>query len=296
MDFLVTLPQYLTRVVHGFTEYGQFVNGYIGNLKVNIKEDRVKIGDNKGNNSLCKYYLGDNFKTLSRGDTEKAIEKLSDSIHLPMERANVTRIDVAQNLMMKNPERVYYSCLGQAQHYSRLEHNNGLYYVNQSRQLVFYGKEHEQRTKGQPIPEMYRGRYIIRYEHRYLKKLLKQFNRYEITGATLSEEDFYSDIVKRWKNEYLAIKKINSKINSMKPTGSTKKFIENLAVYAIIELGQPQVLTQVKAWQKSGYIDKIQAYRLTAVIKDICEAPQGEARNELIAEMDRKINEAARYW
>jgi hypothetical protein len=242
-DFLQTIPQYLSIVSNrGENQFGKYATGYLGSLKVNISDSRVKIYDS----SLCKYYLGDNFKTLTRGDTKLAIDKISDSLHLPFHLANVTRIDFANNLIMQYNEKIYYPYLGEAQYYNRLEQNNGLYYNNLSRQLVFYGKGYEQRIKRQPIPEPYKGKNVLRFELRFRKQLRKQLNQTKITAGLLYDDTFYGNLVARWKNEYLAIQKINSKLNSMKPTGSKKELLEGLAQYTVLELGQPQILNTIK--------------------------------------------------
>jgi len=292
-DFLHNIPQYLTTVSnHGLNQFGEYFTGYLESLKVSISENRVKISDS----SLCKYYLGDNFKTLTKGDTKRAIEKISDSLHLPFKLANVTRIDFAKNLIMQFDEKIYYPYLGEAQYYNRLEQNNGLYYNNQLRQLLFYGKEYEQKVKRQPIPEMYKNRNVLRFEMRFKKQLRQQLNKPEITANLLYDEVFYGSLVTRWKNEYLAIQKINSKLNNMKPTGSKKELAENLALYTILELGQPQVLNTVKEWQVSGQISKKQAYDLRTFIKQLSKTTIDEKGNDLINELNQKIKEAARYW
>ncbi len=249
-NFLKEIPQYLTMVSnHGVNQFGEYITGYSDNAKVSISESRVKLSEF----SLCKYYLGDNFKTLTKGDTKRAIDKISDSLHLPFHLANVTRIDFAKNLIMQYDEKLYYPYLGEAQYYNRLEQNNGLYYNNQLRQLVFYGKEYEQRIKRQPIPELYKNRNVLRYEMRFRKQLRQQLKQSEITAGLLSDDVFYSMLVNRWKNEYLAIQKINSKLTTMKPTGSKRILAENLALYTILELGQPQILYKIKEWQESGH-------------------------------------------
>lgn len=292
-NLLQDIPQHLTKVINqGVSTYGEYITGYLDSLKVSISENRIKIADS----SLCKYYLGDNFKTLSKGDTGRAIEKISDRLHLPFHLANVTRIDFAQNFIMKHDEHIYYPYLGEAQYYNRLEQNNGLYYNNNLRQMVFYGKEHEQKVKQQPIPELYKNRNVLRFEIRYRKQLRKQFNRTAITAGILSDETFYSNLVKRWKNEYLAIQKINSKLINMKPTGSKKQFIENLAFVTVLELGQPKVLNKIKEWQESGKISKKQAYDLRIATKQLSHDPIKENQNDLIIELDRKIKESARNW
>ena len=82
----------------------------------------------------------------------------------------------------------------------------------------------------------------------------------------------------------------------MKPTGSKKEFAENLALYTILELGQPQILNRVKEWQQTGEINKKQAYDLRTFIKQLSKSPIDEKGNELINELNQKIKEAARYW
>ena len=106
VDFIKSTPQHLTSFSNQIysSRFGHSITGYLGSLKVSISENRVKIYDS----SLCKYFLGDNFKTLSKGDTKKAIEKISDCLQLPFHLAKVTRIDFAQNLIMQHDEKVYY--------------------------------------------------------------------------------------------------------------------------------------------------------------------------------------------
>ena len=291
LDLMEFVPQFMTDFRSEVnSKFGRYISGNLDSLQVSVNDNRVKIS-----NSLCKYYLGDNFKTLGKGDTQKAIEKISDSLHLPIDRANVTKMDLGKNLIMQYSEKVYYPYLGEAKYYKRLEADNGLYYNNQQRQIVFYGKEHEQKQKRQPIPELYQNRNVLRIEMRFKKKLVKQFNKPEITAALLYDETFYNSLVKRWKDEYFAIQKINTKLSKMKPTGSKKEFIENLALFTLLDLGQPQVLNLVKEWQLKGEISKKQAYDIRNFIKTIAQTPLDDKGNELINELNRKVREAARY-
>ncbi len=290
--FLETVPQHLTKVTNeGETEFGYYLNGYLENLKVKVTENRVSVSD-----STCKYYLGDNFQTLSKGDYKRAIEKISDTLHLPFYLADVTRIDAAHNLIMQHETDLYLSLLGEANHYKRLPQPNGLYYSNKLRQLLFYGKVQEQKEKRQPIPELYRNRNVLRIELRFKHRLKKQFNRPEIKAGLLYDEGFYRELIRRWKKEYLAIQKINSKLLSMKPTGSTKELAENLALYSILEAGQPQVLNLIKQWQETGEIDKHQAQRHRDFIKKLASKQMDDKNNELIEELTRKVKQAARNY
>ncbi len=292
IDLINIVPQYLTKYINdGTSIYGKYINGYLDSLKVKITEKKVSIYDS----SICKYYLGDNFKTMGKGDTKRAIEKICDSLHLPFELANVTRIDAAQNLILLHPEPLYYPYLGEAQHYKRLEQNNGLYYNNNLRQLLFYGKEHEQKEKRQPIPELYQDKNVLRFELRFLTRLRNQFNKPEIIASLLYDETFYCDLVNRWRNEYLAIQKINSRLINMKPTGSTKRLIENMALFQLLDIGQSQFLALIKEWQGKGLITKKQANDHRVKIKLLSKTPIDEKGNDLINELNKKIKEAARY-
>lgn len=291
-DLISEIPNHLTRITNqGESDYGQYVNGYLGSLYVSISDTRVKLSKN----SICKYYLGDNFKTLSKGDTKRAIEKISDGLHLPFKLSNVTRIDVAQNLIMQHPETVYYSYLGEDQYYNRLPQPNGLYYNNQLRQKLFYGKEHEQKVKGNTIPELYKERNVLRFEVRYRKRLREQFNVSELPANLLYNEKFYIELTNKWRQEYLSIQKINNKLGNMKPTGSKKEFFDNLALHTILEMGQANVLNLMKEWQQMGEIDKKQAYDIRKAIKKLASRPICENGNELINELNRKVKEASRY-
>jgi len=124
IDFLDEVPQYLSNCSHnGDSLYGKFIWGSIGKLNVSISENRVNIY----NSSLCKFYHGNNFKTLTRDETRLAIEMISDTLHIPFDRAIVTRIDFAENMEMRYDEKLYYPYLGESKYYSRLQQKNGLY-------------------------------------------------------------------------------------------------------------------------------------------------------------------------
>lgn len=289
-DFLEIVPQFLSVVSNsGESQYGEYCNGFLDSLKVSVSDSRVKISGS----SLCKYYLGDNFKTLTRGDTQRAIQSISDRLHLSFDRANITRIDFAQNFIMKYPESVYYPYLGESQYYRRLEQDNGIYYNNQKRQLLFYGKEHEQRFKGEPIPELYQNRNVLRYELRFKRRVGSQFKQPFVKAGDLYKPLFYKGLVNKWRNEYQAIQKVNLKLFNMKPTGSKKQFAEDLALCAVSDLGQARVLGMLKEWQTIGEINKKQAYDLRRFVKGLSSTNK-DKENELISELNRKVNEVAR--
>ena len=115
VDFLAETPCYLDNVgEHNYN--GEIViTGSLKGLKISLSRCQMKIK----NGSLCKWHLGDNFQTMGRGDTQRAIEHLSDVLHVPMSKALVTRLDVAQNFIVRYPPEVYFNHLGILKHANR---------------------------------------------------------------------------------------------------------------------------------------------------------------------------------
>ena len=109
-NFIEDLPQRLTsaRVMANTATGELWLDGRLDNLRVTASRYVMQVKDG----SLCKWYLGDNYKTLDKSATRHAIERLCDTLHLPLECAQVTRLDVATNFIMQHPPEVYLSHLG----------------------------------------------------------------------------------------------------------------------------------------------------------------------------------------
>lgn len=285
-NFIDSVPQYLDKIIFdGTKESVVFMSGYLGSLKVNISENKVEI--KKG--SICKYYKGNNYYALSREDTQRIIEKISDTLHLPFQKANVTRIDFGHNFLMDNEVKLYYPYLGEKGRYQRLEQNNGLYFTTNKINLVFYDKNREQKAKKKSIPEEFKDQNVLRYELRFMKRLREQFNRPKISGELLYDEGFYRELIKRWEYHYLEIQKISNMLVSLEPTGRLKPFFDNLALLYILEIGQSKVLGTITEWQKLAYIDRKEASRLRMAVKDLTKTPITKNGNELINELNSQV-------
>jgi len=294
VDLLHNVPARLTRQSKTAYEDGTVViTGYLDSIKVRVTSQAVKIQDS----SLCKWYLGDNFQGLSRGDTKRAIQRLSDELSLPMDRAAVTRVDVAQNFIMRHDKAVYFDHLGSLQYFNRLQQNNGLYYSNGNNTLVFYEKVHEQTIKGQPIPEMYKQRTCLRYEQRYKHRLLQTFNLPELRAAKLYEPGFYCDLVNRWQGEYQRIKKINDIQINYSMVNSKKKLANQALLFYVNQRGgELAVINEIKEAYKRGELKKYQAHDLKQQVEEACKCEQFTSSSDVIMELNKKVKEAARFY
>lgn len=293
-DFLAETSQYIDNVSeHTFASGGVSLSGYLGNLKVSITDRSIKISEG----SLCKYYLGDNFQTMTRGDTKRAIEQMSDALHLPLALADVTRIDIAQNFIMQHPPEHYYLHLGNLNKYSRLEQSHSVYYQNSKRQLLFYNKVREQKTKRLPIPELYRGKNVLRFEMRYRNKLRSEFGLERVTAADLYDESFYMGIVDKWAGAYKAIKKINIlQIDFSKMRTKRELLLMSLADLVHRSGGELLFCQQIKQAQQQGKLTPKQAHDHREAVKEACNYKPIAHQSELITELDGKISDAVKHY
>ena len=307
VDFLSETTNYLDFITgeHNFNG-NRVISGILGNtindnyFKIMISEREINIK----NGSLCKYYLGDNFQTLGRGDTKRAIEKLSDTLHLPIDESIVTRLDIAGNFIVKQKIENYYNHLGELKNAKRSPVTNGsgniegLYYFKNFGTFLFYNKLKEQKDKGQPIPELYQDRNVLRIEQRYHKRLPQAFNIERVTASMLYDEKFYINLLNKWKENYFNIKKINDvtlNVEAMK----TKTDLYNLGILALAEImgGELNILSKVKESQMAGNIDKKQAFDLRQAITSACkEKVDITAKNDCILELDKKVVEAIKFY
>ena len=267
---------------------GQYsYRGKYGKFDVGVYPNGISL---KG--SICKHYLGSNFYTLTREQTQLAIEQMSQDLQLPIQNASVRRIDIAENFIMQHDEKLYYNYLCKSNHYKRLEQNNGLYFQNGLRQLVFYGKVHEQKVKGELIPEFYKDKHILRYEMRYRKNIPRQLNKTTVLASDLYELSFYEMLVTNWKNEYFNIhktKEIAINPESLKDVKSFQKQMELKGLLATFE-NEIQALNFVDQQKMQGaFENKMQPQRLKESIKSAFALPNATYKSDLVDELDKKI-------
>lgn len=277
----------------GITEHsrndGQFYfSGFLKNYKVNISGQGISL---KG--SLAKYFLPDNFHTLTRSDSARAFEMMADELLLPISQAKVNRIDFAQNFLMDFEPEAYYSFLGDCQYYQRQPLSQSLYYSNTLRQKLFYNKIAEGKAKGLSLPDVWNGQKVLRYEMRFTSRLPKQFNQSEITPSSLTDEKFYMAIFDKWLAEYEAINKLHSINFNLSDMNSPKDFWKQINLMAVNMIGQDKIMQEIENLRHQKAFDKPEYYsRLKKEIKELCKTPEMTASSDLVAELDKKIRAA----
>lgn len=285
--------QNLSGITEHIKDDGQvYVSGFLNNYKVNISGQGVSL---KG--SLAKYFLPDNFHTLTRSDSARAFEMMADELYLPMQKANVSRIDFAQNFLMDFEPEAYYNFLGECQYYERQPQSKSLYYSNGLRQKVFYNKIAEGKANGLILPDVWKGQNVLRYEMRFKSRLPKQFNEPEITASTLSDEKFYMAIFDRWLAEYEAINKLHSINFNLSDMNSPKDFWKQLNLMAVNMIGQDKIMQEIENLRHQNAFDKPEYYsRLKKEIRELCKTPELTTSSVLVTELDKKIKASKKHY
>lgn len=283
-------------VMHDPVDGGAYVSGRLGNLYITADSHFVKV--TRG--SLCKWHLGDNLHTLDREATQEAIGHLSDTLHLPMSEAEITRLDFGTNLIMQHPVSEYLGHLGALRHYRRTDATEAgsLYYMGNCRELNFYDKGREQTAAHEPVPELYAGRNVLRYETRITGRVARQLNRVNVTAADLYDRAFFDDMLHRWRDTYRAIQKINDKI----PEFDMIKKVSDLYRLGVLlvaeaEGGQQALVGRIKRMQAEGKLTKKQAQDLRQVVNKACTPRPGfTSTSEVIEELNGKVAAAANMY
>jgi len=278
--------QHLSNITEHYSSDGQVcTSGFLKNYRVNLSEKGISL---KG--SLAKYFLFNNFHTLTRADSARAFEMMTDELKLPIQRANVNRIDFAQNFIMNFEPEAYYVFLGECQYYNRQPQSKSLYYSNNLRQKVFYNKIAESKAQGLKPPDIWNGQNVLRYEMRFKSRLPKQFMQKEITTSNLSNEKFYMTIFDKWLEEYEAINKLHSINFNLSNMNSPKDFWKQLNLMAINMIGQDKIMQVIESLRHQRAFDKPEYYsRIKREIKELCKTPKMTASSDLVEELDKKI-------
>ncbi len=272
------------------------IAGKLGNLNIFVTQYSLQI--NGG--SLCKWYLGDSLQTLYRKDIKSAIEKLSDTLHVDISKADITRLDIAQNIFLEHPIKLYLKYFGRYAHTLPLIQNFGIYYEHGNERLCFYDKIEEMKRNGAIIPDIFVNENILRYEQRYFGRIPKTLELPLFTANMLYKEKYYIKLLDKWRAAYEAIDKIKDigSININFESMKTKKDLYKIAVAALIQAigGKNEIINQINIAAKNEQLTRKQKYDLIEVIEDCASNNNFAIDSNFIAELDKKVNEAISYY
>ena len=263
--------------------------GNISNFKVTVSELGVSV---KG--SLAAFLYPTNTLTVSRQEARHAIEKLSDTLHLDMTKARVSRVDVSTSFLMAYKPTAYYDVLGNLSYFYRQPvGRTTLYYhrgTTDSQTLCFYDKEREVTAKKEALPKVYADcGNVLRYEARINGRVASQLNERQVTGASLSDGDFYRKVGIFWADSYQRINKTYTQfdMNKIKNARQAKDF---LCGVALAKMGAGEVNRLTTQMRVQGVFDDPKYYtRLKRMIADLSSKAKSDQGHDLASELDNDI-------
>lgn len=289
-DFREQIPLYLDKVIESKSDDQIFFSGDLGNLKVRFSKNTLSV-----ENSLCRWYLGDNLKTLTRKSIGLANEKLSDILHVNMQDAEVIRLDVGHNYPMKYKPKAYFDSLGQLPRYNRLEQPNGVCFRTENIELIFYDKIVEYKKKQGKLPEEYSDLNLLRYELKLKNNLKRTLKRPEVTVQNLSNVDFYNQINKLHYEMYSKVEKrkeLNLNIGGMKGV----KGLGNTGIVSLINLiGQNQLIKMINNNYIRGIISPREKRDMLDRVKLLANSESLFSESSLASELSNSINLFAKH-
>ena len=174
----------------------------------------------------------------------------------------------------------------------------GFIIAEMGKDFAFMTRTESNGLKGEAIPELYKGRNVLRYEQRYTRRLATQLKVNEVRAALLYDEAFYMALIQRWRDTYKGINKVND-ITLNYQAMTSKQQLYKMGVLSMVERvgGEVEMISQINEAQKRGDLTSKQAFDLRKAIKEACKVKEGlTVQSEAIAELDKKIIEAVRYY
>lgn len=274
-------------------------NGKLRNLTVRVWPGRVWL-----TGSLAKFHLGNNIQTLSRSDTARAIDGLSDALGESIARARVFRLDIGQTFEMTQAPAVYWREFLTPARTRRQDYRlESLTFCNKRRAVVFYDKQAEtkrarakssERAGATESTALLSRSNLLRFEVQFKRGISRVFGWSEIRAETLSDPAFFSRAVREWEAVYFRLSR--SRLVEVPDGGcDVKSVMDGLAIIGIQTLGGLQrTLDWVETTRRSGRIDKGQAYRLRHKLEALSRRQTTIAGSWL--ELDAKVRQAAAFW
>lgn len=168
-------------------------SGHIKGLRVSVTEKCVKVSG-----SLSKYFRGTNLDSLTLSQVEKAIKQLGKDLGVPMIKADVERVDMAENFEMSHPPEFYISKMQSLGECCPNKWKGTTYFPSNGVLLRFYDKSKEVRKKRKNQKNTSGAfstsveRNLLRYEICFGKKAIRR-----MFGHQLKAKDLYAEVTKR---------------------------------------------------------------------------------------------------
>ena len=285
------------------------ISGYLdnGNENCSMKTGEVSVYGNVENikvtqyfggysiqGSLPKFLYGNNVCQLTRKEVGLAIEKLSDRLHLPLDDADITKIEVGANICLAKQHTAYTRLLGDMPRMQRVSMADSLYYQGSGRvyprQYYFYDKVAEVKKHGGTMPQGLEAANMMRYEMRLNGRLPFQLSIPEFKGSTLQDRVVYQELINRWLNGYLSINK-DEHLNK----GMSVKEAQEVFIAKQIAKGGSSIIDEfiAKLKQNECFDNRLYYNRVKSNLQKLASKTKLSVDNGDIEELTAKVKQIA---
>lgn len=270
--------------------------GHLENMLIEINGSTLKI-----RGSLSKWYKGNNVYGITFKEVKEAITDLENVLGVPLQKAKITRLDIAKSLNLDHCAELYLDYLVYLEGYIRsLSSPNCLYFVRKNKskvaqalKLCFYDKDKELEDKKDikgKLAKQSESDHLLRYELR-IESMKYLFGR-KILCSDLFSKDFYTDLIDLWFNMYDWVKKKRKGLNCNFPLklNGLKEFQESCERLCVGAFNMQEELN-------IAYLrGEVTTQNKANVLKRIKELENSIAETDkvvpLIKELDKKVLKA----
>tara|TARA_B110000263_G_scaffold186781_1_gene164441 strand:+ start:134 stop:1060 length:927 start_codon:yes stop_codon:yes gene_type:complete len=293
-----------------YSKQGLTLNNVTSLFSTNVYEHYKKGGDNywitgsnkdwglKANNkvliitgSIAKNINKSNFYTPTYSQIIDYFNNASNTLNIDLFKANIKRIDIANNILMEEPPKVYYKFLGEQKGWTKNGYDGTEQWKNKSRETkLMYDKSKWAKDTSNFIPGEFENKNVLRWEYRCLNNnsLTKIIGNNTELNCLLNEPN-YMLLFKASIKQYNNIPKINNIDFMIDNVKTPKEAIDGLLVTLVQNSDERIVKNYFDTLDNKGvFKNRTQKYRYKNMIHD--KLSKHRSKNDYIDELDSKIN------
>lgn len=287
--FIDSTAQYFNNVSEHSGETSYTVKGKIGKATASVNANRLKLDF-----SLPEVIKGDNQYSITLDEVRDYITCLSDTLDLPIDKAEVKRYDFCHDIALETHPESYLTTFSEMPRYRPIKHDNGLTYSLKSNKKQFsaYNKVIQKKNKRVALVEANKNKNILRLENRFMKDVKNLIKRYKMNAEILYNAEFYNFMVKDWQRQYTSIIKYQ-KMTLPQIENTQGKNLEAGFAYMVHTIGLENYLNMINREFKSGNISRAEKKRTRDKAIKVINKYKAIHSSELIEELDRKVHQYA---
>lgn len=267
------------------------ISGKLGNLRVGQSLNGITISG-----SLPKFLHGTNAVAFTRSDTEKAIERISESIGLDIRPSRLYSLEIACNISLRRPVSEYLNRLESLRCTKRMSvAGQSVSFIGRQKAMKLYDKPAELAERHLEVPDIFEiTPNVLRIELVIQRRLALFFGRKQVRASDLYEPGFYVKAIEAWKRHWQAIRKSRQIDFRPDAISDVRSFEQQLAAIGLKAIGFESVNQAIDS--RKSDISRVTIGRIRTKAKSLAECPDFTEPDELMAELDGKVKQAAMYF